>query len=98
LAKGKEWGRIVCFDKSEQTLEGQDWAKASPGDVRDRDLEGRPFKLRSFGEQYAKDGTPLNKMDITTGEMGAGFPRSLKLRNQISGSKEGKEPNTGCCP
>ena len=45
----------------------------------------------SFGETDAKDCTPLNKTEVATCEMGAGFPSSFRLRNQISGSQEGEE-------
>ena len=37
-------------------------------------------------------------MDIATREVGTWFPSSFKLRNQISGSKEGEETHTECGP
>jgi hypothetical protein len=61
-------------------------------------LEGGAIELRSFGEADRKDCTPLNKIDIATREVGTKFPRSFKLRNQVTGSKEGEETHAESGP
>jgi hypothetical protein len=77
--------------EGEEAAEGEDGAERGSWDIRDGYLEGRAIELRSFGDADRKDCTPLNKIDITTHEVGTGFPFSFKLRNQISGSKKGEE-------
>jgi hypothetical protein len=74
--------------KYEKAAEGEDGTERGSWDIRDGYLEGA-IKLQSFDEADRKNCTPLNKIDIATCEVGTRFPFSFKLRNQVSGSKEG---------
>jgi hypothetical protein len=80
--------------EGKKAAEGEDGTERGSWDIWDGYLERGAIKLQSFGEVERKDCTPLNKIDIATHEVGPGFPFSFKLRNQVSGLKEGEETHT----
>jgi hypothetical protein len=96
--KGKQRVGLGGFDDGEEAAKGSNGAKHGARDGGDGDFDGRAIELASFGEAERKDGTPLNKMDVATREVGTGFPSSFKLRNQVAGSKEGEETHAESGP
>jgi hypothetical protein len=101
LIRGRgEEQRLTIWEghEGEEAVEGKNGTERGSWDIWDGYLERGAIKLQSFGEVDQKDCTPLNKIDITTCEMGTGFLFSFKLRNQVSRSKEGEETHTEGSP
>jgi hypothetical protein len=68
--KGKQWVGLRGVNDGKEAAKGSNEAKHGAWDRGDRDFDGRAIELASFGEAERKDGIPLNKMDITTHEVG----------------------------